>query len=82
MAKYLIELPHEEDECGPSVERMMERGPEFLSRFDWGCESGIHTAWGAVDAESEEEARNKLPASLRDRARIIRVAKKAPAGSR
>ncbi|MCL5026080.1 MAG: hypothetical protein M1531_06250 [Chloroflexi bacterium] len=82
MAKYLIELEHEEGECVPSVEKLMERGPEFLGDFDWGCEVGVHRAWGTVEAETEAEARRLLPVSLQDRAHVIKVTKKTPAGSR
>ncbi len=76
MAKYLVELNHDEHTCRPSVDDMLERGPEFLSHFDWGCDAGVHTAWGTFEASSEDEVRAQLPGSLQQRARIIKVSKK------
>ncbi len=76
MARYMVEIPHDEETCEPSVMAMLDRGPEFLSSFDWGCDHGRHTAWGTVEANSEEEARAKLPASLRDDAIVTEVTKK------
>ncbi len=76
MAKFVVELPHDEQRCQPVVSAMLERGPEFLSSFDWGCEHGRHTAWGTIEANSEEEARAKLPTSLRQEAVITEVSKK------
>jgi hypothetical protein len=75
---YLIESPHTKEECLQALDDVLARGPEFLSKFEWGCMSGDHTGWAVVEAESESAARSLVPALVRSKARVIEVGKFTP----
>jgi hypothetical protein len=75
MAVYMVEVPHEEHHCAPSMHEMMEFGPEFLAKWDWGCDSGVHTGWAQIEATSEAEARAMLPQAFRQGARVVEINK-------
>lgn len=40
MAKFLIEVPHNEDElaCMRAIESFVQSGNHFLAHAEWGCE--------------------------------------------
>jgi hypothetical protein len=75
---YLIESPHTKEECLQALDDVLARGQGFLSKFDWGCMAGNHTAWGVVEAGSEAAARNMAPAIVRNKARVTEVTKFTP----
>lgn len=72
---YHIESPHTKEECLQALDEVLARNPQFLAQFDWGCMAGQHVGWATVDAGSESEARNMVPAVARGKARVIRVGK-------
>jgi hypothetical protein len=78
MALYMVEVPHEEAHCRPSMHDMLDFGPEFLAKWDWGCDSGVHTGWAQIEAGSPEEARSMLPNAFRANARVIEINKAKP----
>ena len=73
MMKFLIEVPHEEEElaCARVVKVFLSTGSHFLAQADWGCMDGVHSAWIAVEADTKNEARNIVPPAFRDQARIV-----------
>jgi hypothetical protein len=73
MSRFLIEVPHEEEElaCARIVKVFLASGSHFLANADWGCADGNHSAWMIVDVESKDDARNIVPPSMRHQARII-----------
>ena len=73
MANYMIETSHTKEECLKALDQMMEYNPKKLDKFYWGCSSGIHTGWAMMDADTEKEARDMLPPSMREKARITKV---------
>jgi hypothetical protein len=75
MAKYLIEVPHEEETvaCARVVKIFLETGSHYLTHAEWGCCDGDHRAWMIVDAESREEARAIVPPPIRDEARVVKL---------
>jgi len=77
MEKFLIEVPHAEDEyaCARVVQTFLETGSHYLTHADWGCRDGDHRAWMVVDAENRDEARWIVPAPFRDQARVVRLNK-------
>ncbi len=75
---YLIEARHSPEECVQAMDEALARGPGFLAQFDWGCVAGEHTGWATVQAESESQAREMVPAVARDKARVVRVDKVTP----
>jgi hypothetical protein len=72
MAQFLIEIPHAEHNCMELIRLLRAQGD--LASFEWGCQSGVHTGWGVITAESEAEARLVIPPLVRRKARVVRVA--------
>ena len=72
MARYLIEVPHEEETgaCARVVQIFLSTGSHFLSNADWGCKDGDHKAWIIVDVDSKEEAKAVVPPAFRHLATI------------
>ena len=77
MAKFLIEVPHDEEEteCIRVVESFLNYGSHFVVNADWGCMDGVHKAWITIEAENKDEARAILPPASRARANIVRLNK-------
>lgn len=78
MAKYLVEMPHTEEECLQALDETLAKGTDLLAKFEWGCTSGEHTGWAILDAESESAAGNMVPSFLQSKARIVKVEKFTP----
>jgi hypothetical protein len=73
MNRYLIETPHDEDDCKKVVKQTHSAG--YLHYFEWGCADGIHCGWAMVEAESVEHAYQMVPWSVRSKARVIKLNK-------
>ncbi|HLC05448.1 MAG TPA: hypothetical protein VJK02_20620 [Anaerolineales bacterium] len=73
MARFLIEVPHEnkKEACDRAVRVFMETGTHFMTNADWGCSDDVHKAWFTVDVESKEAARAILPSLFRQDAKIV-----------
>jgi hypothetical protein len=73
MAKFLIEVPHEEEEvaCLRAIEVFLRSGSHFLTHADWGCMDGEHKAWITLEANDKDDARLVLPPAYRSQAKII-----------
>jgi hypothetical protein len=73
MARYLIEVPHEEETvaCARVVEIFLKTGSHYLTHTDWGCMDGDHRAWLIVEVGSKEDALRILPPAFRSQARIV-----------
>ena len=73
MPKFLIEVPHEADtlECTRVVHVFLSTGSHFLTNAEWGCKSGVHSAWMLVDVESKAEAIAIVPPAFRAAARVV-----------
>ncbi|HEY6866162.1 MAG TPA: hypothetical protein VI792_02830 [Candidatus Eisenbacteria bacterium] len=73
MTRFLIEVPHESDTlaCARAIHVFLSTGSHFLSRADWGCLDGVHSAWMIVDVESKAEALAIVPPAFRANARIV-----------
>ena len=67
MARFLIEIPHEEETvaCALVVQVFLKTGSHLLSNADWGCMDGVHKAWLIVDVDSKAEARAIIPPAFR-----------------
>jgi hypothetical protein len=77
MARFLIEIPHEEETvaCARVVQVFLKTGSHLLSNADWGCMDGVHVAWMIVDVDSKAEARSIIPPAFRADARIVALNK-------
>ncbi len=70
---YLVETPHDAAKCLASLDAYKDRSPELLSKMEFGCDEGVHDAWGFVDANSADEVKQMIPEPMRGDARVIPV---------
>lgn len=75
MARFLIEVPHEETTaaCVRAVEVFLRTGSHFLTHADWGCKDGEHKAWIVVEVDTRDEARGIVPPVYRKQAKIVQL---------
>ena len=73
MARYLIEVPHEPEDCALAVKIFMESGSHFTTHADYGCEDGEHKAWMIVELDDKAAARAVLPPAYRAQAKIVKL---------
>jgi len=75
MARFLIEVPHEDSVavCLRTVDVFLRSGSHFLTHADWGCKDGNHKAWLVVDVENRDEAANVIPPMFRAQAKIVQL---------
>ena len=80
MARFLIEVPHEEARiaCAKAIKILFESGSHFITHADFGCGDGVHKAWIVVEVDSKTEARNMVPAAYRNSATVVGLTKFAP----
>lgn len=74
--RYLIEVPHDPDECLWIMDEIVGRGPQYAFLFWWGCHVGEHRAWALLDGGGRQEVLEEaLPPVLRGRAVVHRVSR-------
>ena len=73
MEQFLIEIPHEEQNCLGLIRLLRVQGN--LTKFEWGCQSGVHTGWGVITTDKAADARLVVPRLMRRKARVVRVAR-------
>jgi hypothetical protein len=73
MARFLIEVTHDEDTlaCARAVEAFLQTGSHFLTRADWGCQDGDHRSWMILELDTKAEALNVVPPVFHSRTRIV-----------
>ncbi len=76
MDRYLIESPHEVEDCARILRQVTAAG--YLHNFDWGCKAGVHCGWAIIEAENEAQARLAVPLLVRSQARIVRLNRFSP----
>lgn len=74
---YLIESPHTVEECMGVMDEANKA--KQLGAWDWGCMAGNHTAYRMVKAADETAALAMVPASVRSKARAMKLMKMTPA---
>ena len=75
MVKYVVESSHTPEECLKALDEILEKGPDILDKFVWGCAQGKHTGWAYIDAGSKEDVVATMPKSAQDKIEITEVAK-------
>jgi hypothetical protein len=73
MDKYLIESPHDPEDCENIIQQVHAAG--YLHYFDWGCHGGVHTGWAIIETDNIEHAKQIVPWTVRDKARIVKIEK-------
>jgi len=73
MAKFMIEMPHNSDQCQEVLGEMATEVAPLLKEAWWGCMDGNHTGWVTVDASSKDEALMKIPEQRRGEVKVTEV---------
>lgn len=73
MDRYVIESPHEPEDCDKIIQEISAAG--YLHYFEWGCHDGVHTGWAIVETDSPEHAKQIVPWVVREKARIVKLDK-------
>ena len=71
MDRYLVESPHQKEDCVHALKQVEALG--YLTHFEWGCNSGNHTGFAIIEAESEAQARMVVPSMSRGAARVVKL---------
>lgn len=71
--RYVIETPHNPQECLKALDEHLSKGPDILKKFNFGCKAGDHTGYALVDVKNELEAKEFIPTFLSAKARIVEV---------
>jgi hypothetical protein len=75
---YLIEIPHTPESCLKALDDVKALGDDKLAKYSWGCMAGDHTAYLMVNAASDAEALQWVPASERGEAKLLKLNKFTP----
>ena len=75
MPRYYIEVPHEPDKvsCLRAIKALLESGSHFLTKAEYGCQDGDHTARLIVELEDKDEALMVVPPFYRENTKIVRM---------
>src|SRR5665647_1224738 len=72
---FLVRIPHTPEQCLKMMDDMKGKGDDLLSKFEFGCMDGDHTAYAFLDGTSEDNVRKMLPVSEQQAAKITKVSK-------
>jgi hypothetical protein len=75
---YYVQTSHTPEQCLKSLDDMKGKGDAFLSKFEFGCMSGDHTAYAFLTGKSEADVRQMLPKDAQATAKIQKVDKFTP----
>ncbi len=78
MQRYMIESSHDPSLCQRVQAAFLQAGVHYLTRADWGCRGGTHTAWIAVEAKDDNDARLMVPPIIRTSATLAKLNKFTP----
>jgi hypothetical protein len=72
---YLVQIKHTPEQCVKMLGDVKAKGDAFLSKFEWGCMSGDHTAYAFLEGKSESDVKTMLPTDVQAMAKIQKVDK-------
>jgi hypothetical protein len=72
---YFVQIPHTQAQCMAALDDMNSKGEATLSKFEYGCKSGDHTAYAFIEAASDADVKKMLPESALKEAKIKKVDK-------
>jgi hypothetical protein len=75
---YFVQTSHTPEQCLKTLDDIKGKGDAFLSKFEFGCMSGDHTAYAFLTGKSEEDVRQMLPKDAQATAKIQKVDKFTP----
>ena len=72
---YFVTIPHTPEQCLKFLDNMKSKGDNLLSKFEFGCMEGDHTAYAFIEGNSPESVKKMLPESEQKAAKITKVSK-------
>ena len=73
---YFVQIPHTQEQCLNSLDNMKSKGGDaLLSKFEYGCMDGDHTAYAFLMGTSPDEIKKTLPEAEQKAAKITKVNK-------
>lgn len=75
---YIVESKHTPEECLRALDEVLDRGPDLLDKFEWGCGTGEHVGWAFIEGGDRSDVERMLPSSSIGRTRITEVSKYTP----
>ena len=72
---YFVQTSHTPEQCVNTLMEIKSKGDPFLSKFQFGCMSGDHTAYAFLEGKSEDDVRQMLPKDAQANAKIQKVDK-------
>jgi hypothetical protein len=72
---FFVQSTHTPEQCVTTLTDMKSKGDAFLTKFEFGCMSGDHTAYAFLEGTSESDVRQMLPKDLQANAKIKKVDK-------
>jgi hypothetical protein len=73
MNTYYVQISHTPGQCLNMLSDLKGKGDTFLSKFEFGCMEGDHTAYGFLQGKSEQDVRMMLPKEEQSEAKIQKV---------
>ncbi len=70
---YYVQAPHTPEQCMANLTEMKTKGDAYLSKFEFGCMSGDHTAYAFLEGTSVDNVRQMLPKEEQATAKIEKV---------
>lgn len=68
---YLVMASHTPEQCMTALDSFDHA--KALKNFEFGCESGDHTAYAIVTADNEDAAKAMLPEDQRANAKVMKI---------
>lgn len=72
---YFVTTTHTPEQCVNTLSGFKDKGDEFLSKFQFGCMSGNHTAYAFLEGKSEADVKAMLPKDAQATAKVQKVDK-------
>lgn len=72
---YFVQSTHTQEQCLNTLTSMKSKGDALLSKFEFGCMSGDHTAYAFLEGTSEADVKQSLPVEVQANVKIKKVDK-------
>jgi hypothetical protein len=72
---YFVQATHTPETCLNTLTSMKAKGDAMLSKFEFGCMSGDHTAYAFLEGTSEADVKQSLPKDVQANVKIKKVDK-------
>ena len=71
--KYHVMASHTKEECLNTLNETKTKGNNLLSKLEWGCKGGDHTAYGFLEGSDEAAIKRMMPTAMQNKVKINMV---------